>query len=97
MSQILTSEEWGKGDTDRVQLLWKLFCFARYANDVPEVWKLTKPFLTELQLFLQVPDVDELLSMQFLNAGIDMTSVQPRLVACSKVYSLSLVGYKQDQ
>ena len=96
MAKILTWHEWSNEDADRVQLLWKLFCFVRYANDVPSVWKLTTPFLTDLQIFLQVPTIEDLLSMQFLNAAVDRTDHSSRLIGSEHVYAVSLVGSHRE-
>lgn len=75
-------------ENDKIAALWKLYCMIRTLNEVPQIWKLTDPFLDALAEFLHVPERDSVLCASFLDASVDATTGDPRLICVQGVYPL---------
>lgn len=76
---------------DRIEFLWKMVRLAREAQDRPMAWKLTEPYLVAVGQFLMITDVELLVARSsFLDASLDSTSCDPRLVCEVATYPFSI-------
>lgn len=74
---------------EHIEKMWRMVKVVRNLEDSPLAWKLTEPFIEALEAFLKVkrPGV---LNLNFLDAGIDMTTSKDVLIGYKMHYEFDL-------
>jgi len=77
-------------DEQRINAMWRLICVVRQSQDIPQIWKLTDPYLSAIADFLRSPSIDDLFQISFLDASIDQTSHADSLICIHATYPLKI-------
>jgi hypothetical protein len=74
--------------SDKLNILFATVKIIRACSDTPQIWKLNTEYLDLLCLHMKVLSHDRLIGEKFLDAPIDVTTLDPFCVGLLRIYPL---------
>lgn len=90
---ILTFKDYNSHSEDHISMLWNMMRMIRELNEVPQLWKLTDPFLDSIADFMHLEPKNKIFTVTFLDTNIDVTTSNPVLICANTTYPLEIISH----